>query len=177
MAPAHLPRGCGSYSAGPRWYVFQSKPRAETTAAQQLERQGFESYVPMVARQIRIGTLISPLFPAYGFVRLDLELQRWRAVHSTLGVRRLFSSAPEAPVPVPPGLVEEIRAGEAARLVAADLRPAFLRAGASVRVVGGPFVGASGLCLIGGRERVRILLDIMGRRAAVEMPRGQVEAD
>jgi transcriptional antiterminator RfaH len=131
----------------------------------------------MVARQLRIGTLIAPLFPRYLFVAFDKHRQRWRAIHSTRGVQRLFSSGPETPMPVPHGLVEAIRAGEAERLVVQDMVPAFIAAGAAVRVTDGPLVNHRGVCRWDAGTRVRILLSLFGRETEVTLPRQQVTAD
>lgn len=123
---------------------------------------------------MRIGTLIAPLFPRYGFVKFDMLRQRWKAIHSTPGVQKLFSATAETPIPVPSGLVEAIKAGEAERLVIADIVPAFIAAGAAIHVTDGPFVGADGLCRWAGKDRARVLLSIMGRDITAELPRGHV---
>ena len=164
---------CGSHP-DVRWYVVRSHPRQETAAALQLRQQGFEPYVPMVARQLRIGTLIAPLFPQYLFVAFDKRRQRWQAINSTFGVQRLFASGPEHPTPLRDGVVEAIKAGEEKRLVVRDLVPVFIEAGAAVRITDGPLVDRRGVCRWDAGTRVRVLLSMFGRETEVTLPRQQV---
>src|SRR5262249_1580125 len=91
-----------------RWYVVQTQPHAESKAVEHLARQGFGAYLPRYLkrrRHARKGEMIgAPLFPRYLFVAVDLETQRWRAIHSTSGVARLVCNGDE-PAPVPPNVV------------------------------------------------------------------------
>ena len=65
------------------WYLIHTKIRQERHALQNLERQGFECYLPCVqAEKLQCGALAvvdEPLFPRYLFIRLGsgLEGQNW----------------------------------------------------------------------------------------------------
>jgi len=63
-----------------RWYVAQTQPQAEFRAVANLERQGFETYLPRYLKRRRharrIETIKAPLFPRYVFVRVDIASQR-----------------------------------------------------------------------------------------------------
>ena len=62
-----------------RWHVIRSKPRAESTARAQLERQGFRVYFPQLVKPARVRgrwlDRIEPLFPRYLFLALDSCMQ------------------------------------------------------------------------------------------------------
>ena len=98
-----------------RWYVVQTHTHAETKAAAHLVRQGFIAYLPRYLKRRRharrIETVAAPLFPRYLFVTVDMVCQRWRAIHSTIGVARLVCNG-EDPVAVADNIVETLRARE-----------------------------------------------------------------
>ena len=97
---------------GRRWYVVHSQPQNEIRADTHLRHQGFETYLPRHLRKRRHARkteiVVKPLFPRYlFFVALDLKFDRWRAVHSTIGVSQLVTAG-DVPIPVPDGAVDEI---------------------------------------------------------------------
>ena len=149
------------------WYAVQTHPAAEARAVGHLGRQGFETFFPRYRKQRRharrIDTVEAALFPGYVFVNLDLDLQRWRSVHSTLGVRRLVCSG-DMPMPVPAAVMDEIRSrGDDDGLMdlgaAAGLRP-----GDRVEIAEGPFAERTGILEeLDDQRRVILLLDLMGR--------------
>src|SRR5262249_41501534 len=98
-----------------RWYVVQTHAHAEGKAAAHLTRQGFDAYLPRYLKRRRharrIDTVAAPLFPGYLFVTVDMVRQRWRSIHSTIGVTRLVCNG-DAPTPVANTVVETLRARE-----------------------------------------------------------------
>ena len=89
-----------------RWYVVQTHPHAESRAMEQLRQQGFVTYLPKLLKQRRharkVETVIRPLFPRYLFVLVDITTQRWRAIHSTIGV---LPVPPRVRLPLPTFLI------------------------------------------------------------------------
>ena len=166
---------------GPSWYVVRSHPHSEMRAAEHLERQGFRCYVPVHLKQRRharrIDWVKAPFFPRYLFVQIDITRQRWRSINSTVGVSGLVSRG-ATPTPVTPGVVEAIRAREdEAGLI--SLRPdlARFRHGDAIRIVEGAFEACQGLFeAVTDKERVAILLDLLGRKVRVVLDAGAVEA-
>src|SRR3954453_10602800 len=146
-----------------RWFAVQTLHRRESGAQLQLEAQGFRAFLPQITRTVsharRLRTVRTPLFPAYAFVSLDLERERWRSVNGTFGVARLVM-AHERPVPVPPGVVESLlNLRDANGVVRLDHD---LSVGQRVELTAGPFAQAIGdLVRLDGPERVKVLLDIM----------------
>jgi transcriptional antiterminator RfaH len=160
---------------GPRWFAVHSLPHREAGAQQQLENQGFHTFLPR-GRKIRrharkLETILAAIFPRYLFVVLDLDRDRWLSVNGTFGVSRLVMMAGERPQPVPHGVVEALialtdgqgvlRLDEGGRLVV----------GQKARILAGPFAERIGLLQrLDGNGRVRLLLDIMGGRIEVTLP-------
>ena len=154
-----------------RWYVVQTHIHAEKKAATHLARQGFSIYLPRYLKRRRharrIETVEAALFPRYLFVAIDQMTQRWRAIQSTIGVTHLVRNGDE-PAAVPAAVVDALRRREDERgLIALDLRPRF-SPGDKVRVVDGVFSACLGLFEgMADRERVAILLDLLGRKVRV----------
>jgi transcriptional antiterminator RfaH len=164
----------------PRWFVAHTQPRAEAKATAHLNRQGFEIYFPRYLKRRRharrIETVAAPLFPRYLFVAVDTAAQRWRSIYSTVGVARLVSNGNE-PTAVPDGVVEALRSRQDADgFIKFDFRPQF-RPGDKVRVLDGAFSSCLGLFEgMAERERIAILLDLLGRKVRVVLDADLVAA-
>ena len=155
----------------PHWYVAHTHPHAEAKATAHLSRQGFDIYFPRYIKRRRharrIETVPAPLFPRYLFVAIDLNAQRWRSIFSTVGVSRLVCNG-EDPSPVPVGIVEALKSREDANgFIKLDCRPRF-HVGDKIRVLDGAFSSCLGLFEgMAERERIAILLDLLGRKVRV----------
>lgn len=159
------------------WYCVRSKPKHEHIAAASLVRlSGFEIFCPRLRmeRSTRRGIVrtLEPLFPGYLFVRCILK-DKIDDLRYANGVSSIVSFGGRIPQ-VPEGVVAELRAyfaDEETLVVQDELQP-----GADVIVAGGAFEGmrASVLRVMPVRQRVQILLEILGRPTAVEVERTSV---
>ena len=161
-----------------RWYAVHTLPRLEATAEAHLARQGFETFVPRVLvnkkHARRIETVKAPLFPRYGFLRIDLERQRWRSINGTTGVAALVM-AEDRPLAVPTGVVEALRAAVNADGVIDFDRG--LQPGDPVRLRDGPFAGALGVLeRLDDKGRVEMLLSLINGTVRLRIAREAVEA-
>jgi transcriptional antiterminator RfaH len=162
------------------WYVVQTQINAEVKAARNLVRQGFEIYLPRYLKRRsharRIEKVAAPLFPRYLFVRIDTATQRWRSIQSTFGVSHLVCNGSD-PAPVAQQVLSSLKAREdESGYVKLDQRPKFAL-GEKVRVLAGVF--AENLGLFDGladRDRVAILLDLLGRKVRVSIEADMVAA-
>lgn len=157
----------------PRWYAVHCQPHRENTAAAHLENQGFAVFLPRREKLIRharkSGKVRRPFFPGYLFVNLDVGHQRWRSINSTVGVIRLVMQN-EKPAAAPIGVIEALKIACGAGDIL-HINPD-LSIGQKVRVVDGPFADFVGeLDQLTDSDRVRVLLDIMGGRTRVVLPR------
>jgi transcriptional antiterminator RfaH len=162
------------------WYVVQTQVNAEARAARNLVRQGFEIYLPRYLKRRsharKIEKIPAPLFQRYLFVRIDMATQRWRSIQSTFGVSHLVCNGSD-PAPVAQHVLNSLKAREdESGYVKLNARPKFAL-GEKVRVLAGAF--ADNLGLIDGltdRDRVAILLDLLGRKVRVSIEADMVEA-
>jgi transcriptional antiterminator RfaH len=160
-----------SEAVGPRWYVVQTQVNGEAKAAQNLQRQGYEIYLPRYLKRRRharkMDFVARPLFPRYMFVAIDMVTQRWRSIQSTFGVSRLVCNGDD-PAVVPDGVVPALMAREDNKgFVRMDNKPSF-SPGEKVRVLAGAFMDNAGLFDgMADHDRVSILLEMLGRKVRV----------
>jgi transcription antitermination factor NusG len=156
------------------WACAQLRPQRERLALYCLALAGYATYRPLlrqhrVSRGRRIDTTPA-LFPGYAFVLIELQ---WHAARWAPGVVRIVLDG-AAPAHVPDTVIAEIRSRERGGLV--EL-PARFKRGDPVRILRGPFQGR--LAIYAGmkpRERIEILLGLLGGQHRVVMAQGDVEA-
>jgi transcriptional antiterminator RfaH len=154
-----------------RWYVVHTHPNAEAKAATHLGRQGFLTYLPRYRKKRRharrVEIIHAALFPRYLFVAIDVAVQRWLSINSTVGVTALVCNGDE-PAPVPASVLDALRSREDEHgLIRLSARPPFA-AGEKVRLLEGAFVDCLGLFEeMKDNERVSVLLDLLGRKVRV----------
>lgn len=161
-----------------KWYLVYCKPRQETVARDNLIRQGFETYLPFMRdvrrRQGRRLKLISPMFPRYLFIHLNRDTDNWAPVRSTLGVVSIVKFGHD-PARVPDDLIALLRSHEDPQgihiLPAEGYKP-----GSRVRITQGGFAGYEGIFQAStSRDRVTVLLDVLGRKARATVDSASIE--
>ncbi|MEX3011480.1 transcription termination/antitermination protein NusG [Hoeflea sp. TYP-13] len=164
---------CAQTCCSRRWYAVNTHPNRECFAADQLENQNFQAFVPKQQKTVRHARKtvkrIASFFPGYLFVSLDLQTDRWRSVNGTFGVRSLVMQG-ERPLPTPHGMVENLRS-----LVdeSGFVRPPQdLKPGDAIRITNGPFAETLGnIDRLDGKNRVRVLLQMLHGRIPVVIER------
>ena len=160
------------------WYVIHTKPRKEALAAENLQRQDFETYLPWIKRISKRGArwvdVVEPLFPRYLFARLDPGSQSVAPIRSTLGVTTLVTFGGQIRA-VPDQVIEVLRHSEHAQDGVRIVAQRAFGKGDLVNVASGPFEGLKGVFeATTGRERVAVLLDILGKATTVVMRRTDI---
>ncbi len=155
------------------WYLVQFKPNSHSIALRNLNRQGFETFLPMLSVTSRVGSRFvpksRPLFPGYLFVALDPVQGEWRKVNSTYGVARIISFAGQ-PNPVPHDLVAGLKArcDDTGVLTAtSDLKPQD-----QVTLQKGPFSQfVATVESLDEDQRVWVLIELMGQKTRINVAR------
>jgi len=150
-----------------QWYAIYSKPRQEVCARDNLERQDFEAYLPMIKRKKRNREkwidVVEPLFPRYLFIHLALFQDSFYSIRSTRGVSKIVQFGNE-PVKVPAGLVDKLKASQSPGQEFIDPARPLFSIGDELTVTDGPFKGVSGIVKeTSGQERVIMLFNLLGR--------------
>jgi len=151
------------------WFLAQSKPNSHKIAERNLQRQGFQTFLPLHEETKRkagqFTTSLRPLFTGYLFVAFDAAKGGWRAINSTYGVTRLVSFGDD-PQPVPNDLISNLvlRCDQSGRL----LPPRILKTGDTVEISSGPFADfVATVEKVDPDQRVWMLLELMGRATRV----------
>ena len=161
------------------WYLVYSKPQQEKVALENLLRQNYRAYLPLVKLRRRLRgrrrTVIEPMFPRYLFLHLSDVNEDWGPVRSTRGVSQMvrFGSVPAV---VPEDLLEALREREDESGIQPMPEPNY-RPGDRVRIADGLMAGYEGIFSSStGKERVLLLLEIAGKSAKLQVSRDHIES-
>lgn len=154
------------------WYLIHTKIRQELVALENLKRQRFECFLPLIrAEKLRKGVLQvvqEPLFPRYLFIRLGTgsESQSWSPIRSTVGVSRLVTFG-QMPAKINDDLVDDIRN----KTDSAEVQFRHFESGEQVMVTDGPFVGMEAIYqMADGEGRVMVMLNILSKQVKMAVP-------
>ena len=150
-----------------QWYVIHTKPRQEQRALENLQRQGFEAWLPMIAlekvRRSRLTQVTEPMFSRYLFIRLDTTQTNWSPIRSTLGVSKLVSFG-NVPAAVPDALIDMLR--ESPPLPPQRL----MNPGDEVQLVEGPLRGLRGIYQQhDGEARAMVLIELLSQPQTIQI--------
>jgi transcriptional antiterminator NusG len=157
------------------WYAIWTRSRHEQVVREQLERKGYEAFLPTIPKwsrwKDRKKKIDWPLFPGYCFARFDTR-ERLPILKCT-GVVSIVSFDGEI-VPIPDFEIEGIR-----RVVQSELQfdPCpFIREGTMVEVTHGPLKGVVGKLLRkGSHARLVLAVDLIGQAVSVEVDAADVK--
>lgn len=157
------------------WYLVHTKPRQEDVALTNLERQGYECYLPQMRieriRRRKAEVATEPMFPRYLFIRLDSSDQgkSWSPIRSTLGVSQLVHFGARA-AKVDNALVDLLRQREQAMPL-----DAMFHNGDSVVITDGPFAGIEAIYQTADADRrAFILLEILSKPVSMQIDTGRL---
>ena len=154
------------------WFILQFKPNSHHLATKNLNRQGFETFLPFCdttsRKASRFINTSQPLFPGYMFIKFDRAEPKWHKINSTYGVSRLitFNSILKS---IPTIFVDHLmkRYDLSGKLIPIKK----LEKGDRVTVLKGPF--ANFIATVEKYEadqRIWILMDLMGRKTKIQTP-------
>lgn len=157
------------------WYLVHTKPRQEEIALANLQRQGYDCYLPQMrierVRRRKAEVTTEPMFPRYLFIRLDSSDQgkSWSPIRSTLGVSQLVHFGARA-AKVDDTLVDLLRQRE--RVLPTE---AMFNSGDSVVIADGPFAGIKAIYQTADAERrAFILLEILAKPVSMHIDAGRL---
>ena len=152
------------------WFILQFKSNSHHLAAKNLNRQGFETFLPLhetTSRRLsRFINTSKPLFPGYMFIKFDRAESEWHKINSTYGVSRLitFNSILKS---IPTIFVDHLmkRYDLLGKLIPIQK----LKKGDQVTVLTGPFANfAATVEKYEDDQRIWVLMDLMGRKSKIQ---------
>jgi len=155
------------------WFAVFTKPRQEHVARENLERQGFECFLPMAVnpyqRRSECKPRIEPLFPRYLFLNAVPDQQSLGPVRSTRGVCSLVRFGMRLAT-LSERVIETIQGRRDPHTGYVQLEPVPVATGDRVRVFDGPFAGIEGIFKERkGSNRALLLMSMLGTESTVEV--------
>lgn len=144
------------------WYAIHSKPRQEERALENLQRQGFEAWLPLLTVEkvlrFKLVQVVEPMFSRYLFIRLDTEQTNWSPIRSTLGVSKLVSFG-NRPAVVADELIEALQQ------LPEQAPQRLIQPGQQVKIVSGPLRGLEGIYQqADGELRAMVLIELLNKQ-------------
>jgi len=154
------------------WYLVYTKPRQEKLAQENLERQGYVTYLPRIyqarRRNGRHIKTIEAFFPRYLFIKLDTETDNWAPIRSTIGVSKMvrFDGIPAV---VPEQLIQSLQSNDDEDGIQNLVQKNLIR-GDKVTIIDGPLAGYQGIYQQqNSAERVAVLVDLVGKNTLLNI--------
>ena len=162
-----------------KWYLVYAKAREEQRAQKNLENQGYETFLPMIAsektKQPKSFSL-KPMFPRYLFTKFTVEKDNWTHIKSTRGVSYIvvfgknFTAVPNAVIDY---LKSKVDDNDVFKLQ--TTRKIFQK-GDELVIKQGVFQGKDATFLsMSGKKRVRVLLSLMNQLLITDIPGQNVD--
>jgi transcriptional antiterminator RfaH len=134
------------------WYLIQTKKRDEIKARNNLDSQGYDTYLPLLNGNV--------IFPGYLFVSIHQEA--FAPINSTRGVIGLVRFGDQLAI-VPEKLIEGFRQTE--WHLAQDYP-----AGSVVQITDGPFKYMKAIVKARQADRIVLLLNLMHQEQTITLP-------
>jgi transcription elongation factor/antiterminator RfaH len=166
--------------AEPRWYCVRVRPKQEAVTARMLRVEaGVEVFSPFIRfkRARRDGTMwvTEGMFPGYLFSHFAFA-ESHRHILSISGVSTIVRFGGR-PAIVPDEIIAELRAHVTDQETVVIPQP--VEAGTEVKIVEGAFKGVKAIVsrVLPARERVAVLLEVLGMEREVEIASDAVLPD
>ena len=163
----------------PQWFLIYTKPRQEVRARENLKNQGNEVFLPMIAcdKNKELKSLsLKPMFPRYLFTKFTIESKNWMHVNSTRGVSHIVVFG-DNPSEVPNSIIDYLkRKVDENDIFKLENKRRRLQKGEEIVIKEGLFQGIDATFLsMSGKERVRIMLNLMNQLLITDMPGQNIE--
>lgn len=160
---------CGQ--AADQWLAVSTHPHRERAALENLVRQGFAPYCPMIAKRVRHARqsreVMRPLFPGYVFVRYTPGVTIWRPILSTIGVRALVRFGDKLAT-LEQGFIDGLRSRECDGAIVRPAEP--YQVGQQVRIADGAFENLVATIIgLDERDRLILLMDLLNNKIKVKV--------
>lgn len=162
------------------WYCVRTKPKNERLSSQLLRNEvGIDVFCPFLrferARNAGRMWVTEAMFPTYVFARFDYA-EKNRQIRATGGVTGIVSFG-QIPAIVADTIIDDLRS-QVQDQETIKIEPQ-IETGAEVNVIEGPFRGLRAVVsrVMPARERVALLLEVLGMEREVEVSSSMILPD
>lgn len=168
-----------------KWYVVQTEPQRENTAAAYLVARKFKHYLPIILVEVQAGRSrqrrARPMFPGYVFVHLDLDRDPFDRIRDLPGVQSgrnaFLHGEGENLASVRDEEMALVRGWEKEITLEPPVFSWELQKGQAVVVTKGPFAGHEArIETLDDQGRITLLMSLLGRTTPMQLDRSFIEA-
>ena len=147
-----------------KWYIVQIKPNSYHSATKNLERQGFETFLPKMEitqkKENKFLFKIGYVFPGYMFVCFDPDIITWTKINSTYGVSKILTFN-NKPSEISSDLIQDLKIRY--EINSNPTQKETLKPGDSIKFYSGPFADViAKVESVDENNRIWVLLEAMG---------------
>ena len=159
------------------WVLIYTKANQEIKANENLQKQGFKTFLPLINRTNKNNKIESrvPLFPRYIFVRINFRLDNWTSIKSSYGVSHMVMFG-ENFTPISPKIIKLIKdrlKGEG--IFKEEILKRDYKKGDFLTIKEGIFAGIDAIFLANkSQERVRLLLKLLNTSVISEVTKSDI---
>ncbi|MBS0185088.1 MAG: transcriptional activator RfaH [Proteobacteria bacterium] len=163
-----------------QWFVVHTQPSKELVAQRHLLEQKYDVYLPRFKKICRHARktreVLSPLFPRYLFIGIDLEIHSWRSINGTRGVSYLLTQD-NCPLSLPSQIIEDLKQQENSDGILPLNCLVHFTKGDKLVILNGPFEGHTAIFeKLDDKQRVKVFLNFLGREMNVILSQDIIEA-
>ena len=159
------------------WVLIYTKAKQERKANENLLKQGFKTFLPLIAASNKNSEFKSlvPLFPRYLFAQLNLSLDNWTSIKSSYGVSHIVMFG-ETFTPIPDRIIQLIQDKlDEGSIYKEKISSIEFQKGDSLTIKEGYFAGINAIFLVNkSRDRVRLLLKLLNTTVNAEISKSDI---
>tara|TARA_B100000212_G_scaffold323158_1_gene282986 strand:+ start:72 stop:620 length:549 start_codon:yes stop_codon:yes gene_type:complete len=160
------------------WVLIYTKANEEIKANNNLQRQGFKTFLPQIAstnKSSKHKSLV-PVFPRYLFAQINLESNNWSSIKSSYGVSHIVMFS-EKFTPISNDIIKLIQGKlDDEGVYKEDISIVDYQKGDSVFIKEGRFAGIDAIFLSKkSKDRVRLLLKLLNTSVVTEITSSNIE--
>ena len=159
------------------WVLIYTKAKQEKKANENLQKQGFKTFLPLIAASNKNNELKSlvPLFPRYFFAKLNLSLDNWTAIKSSYGVSHIVMFG-EKFTAIPDRIIQLIQDKLDKGIVYKEkISKTEFQKGDLLTIKEGYFAGIDAIFLANkSKDRVKLLLNLLNTTVNAEVSKSDI---
>lgn len=159
------------------WVLIYTKARQEIKANDNLRRQGFKTFLPLIAPTNKNSEFKSmePVFPRYLFAQIDFGSENWTSIKSSYGVSHMVMFG-EKFTAIPNDIIKLIQDKlDESGIYKEDVSIVDYQEGDSVTIKHGRFAGIDAIFLSNkSKDRVRLLLKLLNTTIISEITKSDI---
>jgi len=160
------------------WVLIYTKANEEIKANNNLQRQGFKTFLPQIAptnKSSKHKSLV-PVFPRYLFAQINLGSDNWSSINSSYGVSHIVMFS-EKFTPISNNIIKLIRSKlDEDGVYKEDISSVDYQKGDPVFIKEGRFAGIDAIFLSKkSKDRVRLLLKLLNTSVVTDITASNIE--